>query len=144
MPLSPNARLGRYQILSSLGAGGMGEVYLAHDTRLERTVALKILPAEVASDRRRMQRFRQEAKSASALNHPNIITIHEIEEIDSTHFIAMEFIDGETLRERMRKASMKLGDILDVAAQIARALAAAHAAGIVHRDIKPENIMLRR
>src|SRR5437764_4613814 len=144
MRLSPNTRLGRYQILNSLGAGGMGEVYLAHDTRLERTVALKILPAEVASDRRRMQRFRQEAKSASALNHPNIITIHEIEEIDSTHFIATEFIDGTTLRDLLARERMKIGEVLDVSIQVASALAAAHEAGIVHRDIKPENIMLRR
>src|SRR5437763_16703012 len=110
----------------------MGEVYLAQDTKLDRKVALKILPADVAAHPDRMKRFVQEAKSASGLNHPNIITIHEIEQIDSVNFIAMEFIDGETLRERMRKASMKLGEVLDVAAQIAGALAAAHAAGIVH------------
>src|SRR5258708_7419776 len=122
----------------------MGEVYLAQDTKLDRKVALKILPAEVAADRNRMNRFVQEAKAASALNHPNIITIHEIEQIDSVNFIATEFIDGVTLRQRMRKASMKLGEVLDVAAQIASALSAAHAAGIVHRDVKPENVMLRR
>src|SRR5207247_5303893 len=107
-------------------------------------VALKILPADVAENKDRMRRFVQEAKAASALNHPNIITIHEIDETDSINFIATEFIDGETLRERMRSAQMKLSDILDVAAQIASALAAAHVANIVHRDIKPENIMLRR
>jgi len=136
-------KLGRYEIRSQIGEGGMGEVYLAQDTKLDRKVALKILPAEVAADRNRMSRFVQEAKAASALNHPNIITIHEIEQIDSVNFIATEFIDGETLRHQMRNAPMKLGEVLDVAAQIASALSAAHAAGIVHRDIKPENIMLR-
>src|SRR5713226_9230304 len=136
-------RLGRYEIRSQLGAGGMGEVYLSYDTKLERSVALKILPADVAVHQDRMRRFVQEAKAASALNHPNIITIYEIEQIDSVNFIATEFIDGETLRERMRKSPLKLGETLDVAAQIVSALAAAHTAGIVHRDIKPENIMLR-
>jgi serine/threonine protein kinase/tetratricopeptide (TPR) repeat protein len=144
MNIATGTKLGRYEIRSKIGAGGMGEVYLAQDTKLDRKVALKILPAEVAADRNRMSRFVQEAKTASALNHPNIITIHEIEQIDSVNFIATEFIDGETLRERMRKASMKLGDVLDVAIQTASALQAAHAAGIVHRDIKPENVMLRR
>src|SRR5438128_4439271 len=136
-------KLGRYEIRSKLGEGGMGEVYLAFDTKLDRKVALKILPAEVAAHPDRMKRFVQEAKAASALNHPNIITIHEIDQTDSGHFIATEFIDGETLREHMRNAPVKLGEVLDVAAQIASALSAAHAANIVHRDIKPENIMLR-
>src|SRR5260370_33122707 len=136
--------LGRYEIRSQCRAGGMGEVYLAQDTKLDRKVALKILPAEVASDHNRMNRFVQEAKAVSALNHPNIITIHEVDHTDSVHFIATEFIDGETLRQRMRNAPMKVGEVLDVAAQIAGALAAAHAAGILHRDIKPENVMLRR
>ena len=122
----------------------MGEVYLAQDTKLDRKVALKILLAEVAAHRDRMRRFIQEAKAASSLNHPNIITIHEIDETDSVNFIATEFIEGVTLRERMRNSPLKLGEVLDVAAQIASALSAAHAAGIVHRDIKPENIMLRR
>jgi serine/threonine protein kinase/tetratricopeptide (TPR) repeat protein len=123
----------------------MGEVYLAQDTKLDRKVALKILPAEVATRPDRMKRFVQEAKTASALNHPNIITIYEIEQIDSVDFIATEFIDGETLRARMRNTSpLKLGEVLDVAIQTASALSAAHAAGIVHRDVKPENVMLRR
>jgi serine/threonine-protein kinase len=135
-------QLGRYEIRSQLGAGGMGEVYLAQDTKLDRRVALKILPADVAAHPDRMKRFVQEAKAASALNHPNIITIYEIDETDSGHFIATEFIDGETLREREQKP-LKLGESLDVATQIASALGAAHAAGIVHRDIKPENVMLR-
>jgi serine/threonine protein kinase/tetratricopeptide (TPR) repeat protein len=144
MAIPPGKRLGRYKVRSQIGAGGMGEVYLAQDTKLDRKVALKILPAEVAADRNRMNRFVQEAKTASALNHPNIITIYEIEQIDSVNFIATEFIDGETLRQRMRNAPMKLGAVLDVSVQTASALAAAHAAGILHRDIKPENVMLRR
>ncbi|PYS61265.1 MAG: hypothetical protein DMF74_16725 [Acidobacteria bacterium] len=144
MTLTAGTKLGRYEIRSQLGEGGMGEVYLAQDTKLDRRVALKVLPAEVAANHDRMRRFMQEAKAASALNHPNIITIHEIEQIDSVNFIATEFIDGETLRQRLRKAPVKLGEMLDVAAQIASALSAAHAAGIVHRDVKPENIMLRR
>lgn len=122
----------------------MGEVYLAQDTKLDRKVALKILPADLATNKDRMRRFVQEAKAAAALNHPNIATIHEIGESDGTNFIAMEFIDGETLRQRMRNAAIKLGEVLDVTAQIASALSAAHAAGIVHRDVKPENVMLRR
>src|SRR5438132_2689214 len=144
LAIGVRTKIGRYEICSQLGAGGMGEVYLAQDTKLDRKVALKILPAEVASKGERMRRFVQEAKAASALNHPNIITIHEIDGTDSINFIATEFIDGETLRERMQGAPMKLGEVLDVAAQIASALVAAHAAGIVHRDIKPENVMLRR
>src|SRR5213080_3539325 len=144
MPIEVGAKLGRYEIRSKIGQGGMGEVYLARDTKLDRKVALKILPADVAAHPDRMKRFVQEAKAASALNHPNIITIYEIDETDSINFIATEFIDGETLRERMRNAPMKLAEILDVAAQVASALAAAHVANIVHRDIKPENIMLRR
>src|SRR2546426_7237041 len=150
MSLDAGTRLGRYEIRSQLGAGGMGEVYLALDARLDRKVALKVLPADVTAHPDRMKRFVQEAKAASALNHPNIITIHEIDEWGSSptvregvHFIATEFIDGETLREHMRNAPVKLGEVLDVAAQIASALSAAHAANIVHRDIKPENIMLR-
>src|SRR5438046_72670 len=143
MSIASGTKLGRYEIRSQLGAGGMGEVYLAQDTKLDRKVALKILPAEVAAHPDRMKRFVQEAKAASALNHPNIITIYEIDETDSGHFIATEFIDGVTLRERIRKASIKPGEVLDVAAQIAGALSAAHAARIVHRDIKPENIMIR-
>ena len=144
MTLGAGTQLGRYEIRSKLGEGGMGEVYLTQDTKLDRKVALKILPAEVAAHPDRMKRFVQEAKTASALNHPNIITIYEIEQINSVNLIATEFIDGETLRQRMRNAPLKVSEVLDVATQIASALAAAHAAGIVHRDIKPENIMLRR
>jgi len=142
--MSPNTMLAHYSIVRKIGAGGMGEVYLAQDKKLDRKVALKILPDEVASNQERMRRFVQEAKAASALNHPNIITIYEIDEIDSRHFIVTEFIDGETLRQRMKHGHSKLNDLLEIAIQAAGALAAAHAAGIIHRDIKPENIMVRR
>src|SRR5438034_11740953 len=111
-----NTTLSHYRIVSKIGAGGMGEVYLAHDTKLDRRLALKILPADVAGDQTRMRRFVQEAKAASALNHPNIITIHGIEQLDSVNFIATEFIEGETLRQRIR-AGMKLGEVLEIAMQ---------------------------
>jgi serine/threonine protein kinase len=144
MSLVSGTRLGRYEIRSKIGEGGMGEVYLAQDTRLDRKVALKILPADVASDPGRMHRFVQEAKAASGLNHPNIITIYEIDETDARHFIAMEFVEGETLRERMDAGPLKLSETVKIATQTASALAAAHNAGIIHRDIKPDNIMIRR
>ncbi|PYS34678.1 MAG: hypothetical protein DMF75_05835, partial [Acidobacteria bacterium] len=134
---------GPYEILSKLGAGGMGDVYLAQDGRLGRKVALKLLPSHFTSDADRLRRFQQEARAASALNHPNILTIHEIGEIDGQPFIATEFIDGQTLREHTAKELIKLEEALDVAVQVASALAAAHKAGIIHRDIKPENIMIR-
>jgi eukaryotic-like serine/threonine-protein kinase len=139
----PGTRFGRYEIRSQLGVGGMGEVYLAVDTRLNRAVALKFLPAEVASDQKRMQRFEQEAQAISALNHPNIITIHEIEQDGPIPFITTEYIEGETLRDHMARGWMNIEEALDVAIQAASALAAAHAKEVVHRDIKPENIMLR-
>ena len=142
--IPPNTTVGHFTILSKIGAGGMGEVYLAQDSNLDRKVALKLLPSEVASDHERMRRFIQEAKAASALNHPNIITIHEVGQFDSRHFIATEFIDGQTLRQMMRRGHSKLNDVLEISIQAASALAAAHEAGIVHRDIKPENIMVRR
>ncbi len=144
MNIASGTRLGRYEIRAKIGEGGMGEVYLAQDTKLDRKVALKILPAEVAADRSRMNRFVQEAKAASALNHPNIITIYEIDETDAGHFIATEFIDGETVRECLRKAPLNVSEALNIAAQVAAALAAAHQAGIIHRDIKPENVMVRQ
>ena len=141
--LSPGLRLGRYEILSQLGAGGMGEVYLAKDLELGRKVALKILPPEVAGDPNRMSRFALEAKAASSLNHQNILTIHEVGQFGSTHFIATEFIDGETLGQRLKRGCLSVSETLDVAIQIASALAAAHGTRIVHRDIKPENVMIR-
>jgi TolB-like protein/tRNA A-37 threonylcarbamoyl transferase component Bud32 len=140
--LKPGSKLGRYEIHSQLGAGGMGEVYLAQDTRLDRKVAIKVLPAELSADPARMKRFVQEAKSASGLNHPNIITIYEIDQTGSTAFIAAEFIEGSTLRERMR-SPVSVAEALNVAVQVASALTAAHASGIVHRDIKPENVIVR-
>ena len=135
--------IGRYEILTLLGSGGMGEVYLARDKSLGRQIALKLLPAQFTMNADRVRRFEREARAASALNHPNIVTIHEIGQFDSTHFIATEFIDGVTLRERMADRPLKLDEALDVATQVASALAAAHTAGIVHRDIKPDNVMLR-
>ena len=142
--LAEGAMFGSYKIETLLGAGGMGVVYLAEDLRLGRRVALKLLPSDFTTDKARLRRFEQEARAASSLNYPNILTIYEFGETDNIHFIACEFIEGVTLRERMNGAPMKLGAILDVASQVASALSAAHAAGIVHRDIKPENIMLRR
>jgi serine/threonine protein kinase len=142
-PLRPGAIISRYRIVRQLGAGGMGEVYLAHDDTLGRMVALKILHADVAADEQRMRRFTQEAKTTSALNHPNILTVHEIGLAGSTQFIATEFVEGMTLRERMRQSRMNVDEILDVAIQVARGIEKAHEAGVIHRDIKPENIMLR-
>ena len=134
-----------YEIIAPIGEGGMGEVYLAKDTILGRRVALKVLPEYVGKDPDRLRRFKQEARSASTLNHPNVCVIHEIGETDDGRpFIAMEHIDGLTLRQRMNDRAMKLGDVLEIAIQLADALTAAHEAGIVHRDIKPENIMIRR
>ncbi|MGH9902554.1 MAG: serine/threonine-protein kinase, partial [Pyrinomonadaceae bacterium] len=143
MSIPLGLRLGRYEITSPLGAGGMGEVYLAQDTELGRTVALKVLPSDLALNEKSFQRFVQEAKAVSALSHPNIVTIHEIGQADGVHFIAIEYIEGVTLRTRMQRGAMTIPQLLDVASQVAGALIAAHAAGIVHRDIKPENIMLR-
>jgi eukaryotic-like serine/threonine-protein kinase len=136
--------IGPYHILDLIGVGGMGEVYLAQDTRLGRRVALKLLPHHFTRDEDRLLRFQQEARAASALNHPNILTIHEIGEAAGIHYIATEFIDGVTLRQRMAGARLDPAEALDIATQAASALAAAHAAGVVHRDIKPENIMVRR
>src|SRR5256712_2411087 len=135
--------LGHYTIREQLGAGGMGEVYLAEDTRLGRNVAWKWLPPFLTAEDERVRRFQQEARAASALNHPNILTIYEIGQIDSHQFIATEFVEGETLRQRMIKSPMSMSELLGLATQIASALTAAHQTGIVHRDIKPENIMLR-
>ncbi len=135
--------LDQYLILSLLGAGGMGEVYLARDTKLGREVAIKVLGEKFVSSRDRL-RLEREARAASALNHPNILTIYDIEQVDDHRFIAAEYIDGETLRQRLNRDRLRLPEVLDVAMQVASALSAAHAAGIIHRDIKPENIMLRR
>jgi serine/threonine protein kinase/TolB-like protein/Tfp pilus assembly protein PilF len=144
MTLAPGTRLGRYEIRSHIGTGGMGEIYQAADTQLERILALKILPAEFASDPSRMRRFVQEARAASALNHPNILTIYEINHEGPIPFIATEFIDGITLRKRLKRGHMDMTEAMDTAIQITSALDAAHQAGIVHRDVKPENVMLRK
>ncbi|MCA1620534.1 MAG: serine/threonine-protein kinase [Acidobacteria bacterium] len=141
--LTAGQSLGPYKVIGHIGSGGMGEVHLAEDTRLGRKVALKLLRAEFTGNADRLLRFRQEAHAASALNHPNILTVYEIGQADSLHFIATEYVEGQTLRERMSGTRMKLREVLDVAIQGASALAAAHQAGIVHRDIKPENIMVR-
>lgn len=147
--VAPGQTLGHYKILDTLGAGGMGEVYLAQDSRLGRKVAIKMLPDALSPDAlsmnsERLRRFRQEARAASATNHPNILTIHEVGEIDGANYIVTEFVDGETLRKRMQGERLPLDAALDIAIQVGSALEAAHEAGIAHRDIKPENIMLRR
>jgi serine/threonine protein kinase len=141
--LTKGQQLGSYVILDRLGAGGMGEVYLAKDSRLERTVALKVLSPDISADKRRMQRFRQEAKVASSLNQPNILTIFEFGDIDGLTFLATEFIDGKTLRDYLHRQRLKTLETLEITVQILAALEAAHEAHIVHRDMKPENLMFR-
>ena len=136
-------RIGHYKILKRIGTGGMGEVYLATDITAGRKAALKLLPLRFTGDAERLRRFQQEAHAVVGLNHPNILTVYEIGEDGSTHYIASELIEGETLRQRLTRGRMELDEALDVAIQVANALVAAHQAGIVHRDIKPENIMLR-
>ena len=135
-------RVGRYQVLSLIGTGGMGAVYLARDTQLGRKVALKVLPDYLMGDERRVGRFRREARAASARNHPNIVTIDEVEQAGGRHFIAAEYVEGVTLRERLNEGPLKFGAAIDVALQVAHALTNAHRHGVIHRDIKPENIML--
>ena len=142
-PLEAGRSFGHYEIVRQIGAGGMGEVYLAKDTKLDRRVAVKILNEKFAKHESNLQRFTKEAKAASALNHPNILVIHEIGESDDTHFIVSEFVEGETLREILNQSLPELPQILEIAIQIANALTSAHAAHIVHRDIKPENIIVR-
>lgn len=142
--LSPGASLSHYRIVSQLGAGGMGEVYLAQDSKLDRRIALKILPADLAANQDRMRRFTQEAKAAAALNHPNIAHIYEIGEADGTNFIAMEYIEGVTLREKIHQERTELRKLLRFLQHAAEGLAKAHTAGIVHRDLKPDNIMVTR
>jgi serine/threonine protein kinase len=142
MPLTSGTRLGQYEIRSPVGEGGMGEVYLALDTKLDRTVALKVLTPEVARDNRRMGRFVLEAKAASALSHPNVAHIYEIDEADGTSFIAMEYVEGRPLDHVIAGQPLPTAEVLDIAAQIADALDEAHSKRIVHRDIKPSNVII--
>src|SRR5215471_17835386 len=142
MILAPSTRLGPYEILAPLGAGGMGEVYRARDTRLERTVAIKVLPRELSADLGRKQRFEREAKTISNLNHPHICVLHDIGSQDGVDYLVMECVEGETLAKRLEKGPLALEQVLKLGAQIADALGKAHCSGVVHRDLKPGNIML--
>jgi predicted ATPase/serine/threonine protein kinase len=144
MALPPNTKLGPYEIIAPLGVGGMGEVYRARDARLDRTIAIKILPPALSADRDRLHRFEQEARSASALNHPNIITIHDLGTDGSIHYIAMELVEGKTLRELLVAGPLPLQKTIEIAAQVAEGLTKAHEAGIAHRDLKPENLMISK
>src|SRR6202167_1454110 len=140
--LSPGTRFGNYEILQRLGAGGMGEVYRAKDTRLDREVAIKTLSLEACSQSDALSRFEQEARSASALNHPNIVTIYELGHENGTHYIAMEFVSGETVRSLLASGPIQFRKLVAIAAQIADGLAKAHETGLIHRDLKPENLMV--
>src|ERR1035441_6122126 len=144
MPLTPGARLGQYELHSPLGAGGMGEVYRAHDTRLDREVAIKVLPESLTSDPERLRRFEQEARAAAALNHPNILAVYQMGTHDGVSYMVTELLDGETLRERLRGGLIPLRKAIDYAVQIAHGLAAAHDKGITHRDLKPENLFVTK
>lgn len=145
VPIGPGSRVEGYEVVTPLGSGGMGEIWLARDLALERTVALKVLRADLTQDAPRVMRFRREARAASALNHPNVCTIHALgETADGQQFIAMEHVNGETVRQRMAGSHIPLRDALDIAVQVTSALTTAHAAGVVHRDLKPENVMLRQ
>src|SRR6266853_5030819 len=142
MPLSPGVRLGPYEILDAIGAGGMGEVYRAEDTRLDRTVAIKILPAHLSSDPVRNQRFEREAKTISSLNHPHICVLYDVGQQDGIDYLVMECVEGETLAKRLEKGALPLEQVLRYGMQIADALDKAHRGSVVHRDLKPGNIML--
>jgi len=142
MPLNPGTKLGPYEIVSPLGAGGMGEVYHARDTRLGRDVAIKILPQQLSKDPVRKQRFEREAKTISGLNHPHICTLHDVGSQDGVDYLVMECVEGETLAKRLEKGPLPLDQVLKYGAQIADALDKAHRSGVVHRDLKPGNIML--
>jgi len=142
VPVASGCRLGAYEILTLLGSGGMGEVYRARDTRLNRIVAVKVLPTDVAIDAQRRERFEREAQAVAALNHPNIVTIHSIERVDDTVFLTMELVDGQSLATIIPRGGLPLDRLLTIAIPVADAVAAAHQKGITHRDLKPGNIML--
>src|ERR1700687_6192770 len=142
MPLVPGTKLGHDEIAAPLGAGGMGEVYRARDTRLDRTVAVKILPTHLSDNPEAKQRFEREARAISSLNHPNICTLHDVGSQDGTSYLVMEYVQGETLESRLQKGPLPLKQALETGMQICDALEKAHRAGIVHRDLKPGNIML--
>jgi hypothetical protein len=142
MPLAPGARLGPYEIKSLIGSGGMGEVYRAHDSRLDRDVALKVLPSAFSSDRDRLRRFEQEARAAAALNHPNILAVYDIGTADNVHYVVSELLQGRTLRDTLSSGCLHPRKAIDLAIQIAHGLAVAHDAGVVHRDLKPENLFI--
>src|ERR1700744_5700108 len=142
MALTSGTKLGPYEIESLLGAGGMGGVYRAHDSRLDRTVAIKVLPPSFSADRERLQRFSQEARAAAALNHPNILAIFDIGEDKGAPYVVSELLEGQTLRDRLRSGPLSIRKATDFALQIAHGLAAAHEKGIVHRDLKPENLFI--
>ena len=144
MLLAPGARLGPYEVVAPLGSGGMGEVYKATDTRLRRSIALKILPAAHASDPDRLRRFEQEALAAAALNHPNILAVYDIGTYSRTTYLVSELLEGQTLREYVDHGALSVRKTLDYAIQLANGLAAAHEKGIVHRDLKPENLFITR
>src|ERR1700733_3577654 len=144
MALSVGTRLGPYEIVSAIGAGGMGEVYRAKDTRLDRTVAIKVLPSHLSFDPELKQRMEREARAISALQHANICTLHDIGTQDGTDFLVMEYLEGQTLAERLKKGPLPLDQVLKIGAEIAQALEKAHSHGIIHRDLKPANIMLTR
>src|SRR5437879_7962565 len=144
MPLLPGTHLGPYEIMTPLGAGGMGEVYRARDTRLDRTVAIKMLHAQLSADPVRKQRFEREAKTISSLNHPHICVLHDVGSQDGVDYLVMECVEGETLAKRLEKGALPLEQVLKFGAQVADALDKAHRSGVVHRDLKPSNIMLTK
>ncbi len=144
MPLTPNTRLGTYEIVAPLGAGGMGEVYRARDLRLGREVALKVLPADVAADTGRLARFEREARTVAALSHPNIVVLYSVEDEGNVRFLTMELVEGQSLDQHVTPGGLPLARVLEIGIALADALTAAHEKGVVHRDLKPANVMLTR